>query len=334
MSATWQVGIDEARPFELLSPRSVDEAMELAARHGRDAALLAGGCDLIDQLKHQWNAPHYVINLKTIPGLRYAKVSSNEVQLGALATLGEIERNAELARVLPGLVKAASRVATPQIRNAGTLGGNLLQDSRCPYYRGPWYCYRAGGIQCDAHHGINQEHAIFGGSRCYTVTPSDTAPMLVALDAQVSIASPSGERVRPLAEVFVPPAENILVMHRLAPGEILTGLRVPLETNQRSTFLKYAMRNSWDFALASVAVAFTADAGKVRDVRVVLGGVAPIPWRSEAAERELEGKPLTDANIESTAQAATQGAQPLQHNRYKIALVRKLVRTALKELAS
>lgn len=332
--STWQVAIDEPRPFELLSPRSVEEAMELAARHGRDAAFLAGGCDLLDQLKHQWNAPHYVINLKSVPGLRYVNVTSDHVQLGALSTLGEMERHRDLARALPGLAKAASRVATPQIRNAGTLGGNLLQDSRCPYYRGPWYCYRAGGIQCDAHHGINQEHAIFGGNRCYTVTPSDTAPMLVALNAHASVASPNGERTQSLADLFVAPSENIQVMHRLEPGQVLTSVRVPIVANQRSTFLKYAMRGSWDFALASVAVAYTADAGKVRDVRIVLGAVAPVPWRSREAEQELEGKALTDSNVESAARAATAGAQPLEHNRYKVALVRKLVRTALKELSA
>ena len=332
--STWQVGIDEPRPFELLSPRSIEEAMELAARHGRDAALLAGGCDLVDQLKHQWNAPHYLINLKSISGLRNINVTSDHVQVGATSTLGEMERHAQLGRTLPGLVKAVSRVATLQIRNAGTLGGNLLQDSRCPYYRGPWYCYRAGGIQCDAHHGMNQEHAIFGGDRCYTVTPSDTAPVLVALGAEARVASPRGERTLPLSDLFVPPAENILVMHRLAPGDILTGVSIPIVPAQRSTFIKYAMRNAWDFALASVAVVFESDGGKVRNARVILGGVAAVPWRSHDAEQEIEGKPLTDSNIESAARAATLAARPLQQNAYKVALVRKLVRNALKELAS
>lgn len=334
------IAIDEPLPFELLQPRSLDEALELAARHGQDCAFLAGGCDLLDQLKHQWNTPHYVINLKAIPDrqLRSIHAAGKSVRIGALTTLSEIERSPELKKTLPGLVNAAARVATPQIRNTGTLGGNLLQDSRCPYYRGPWYCYRAGGIQCDAHHGINQEHAIFGGNRCYTVSPSDCAPMLMALDARAVVRSPRGSfysgEAMPLAELFTPPDENITAMHRLQSGEILSEIIVPLRQGQRSTFIKYAMRNAWDFALASVAVALRMENGAARDVRIVLGGVAPTPWRSAAAEREVEGKPLTATNIEAAARAATEGARPLQHNEYKVALVRKLVREALTELTA
>jgi xanthine dehydrogenase YagS FAD-binding subunit len=153
----WQIAVDEPVPFELLSPRSLDEAVDLAARHGRDCALMAGGSDLLDQLKLQRRTPRYVINLKTIPGLRGLNIAGDRVSIGALTTLGELERSGDLKRLCPGLSLAAARVATPQIRNVGTLGGNLLQDSRCPYYRGPWYCYRAGGIQCDARHGVNEE---------------------------------------------------------------------------------------------------------------------------------------------------------------------------------
>ena len=328
----WQISVDEPRPFELLQPRSIDEALDLGARHGSDGAFLAGGCDLLDHLKHQTMAPHYVINLKSIAELRHARIDKDNVDLGALITLGEIERNLELAQLLPGLVKAASRVATPQIRNLGTLGGNLLQDSRCGYYRGPWYCYRAGGITCDAHHGINAEHAIFGGDRCYTVSPSDLAPILVALDATAIIA---GDRsALPLAELFVGPDENILTMHRLKPGELLLGVTVPRRTNQRSTFLKYAMRQSWDFALASVAAVLTVDAGRCRDCRIVLGGIAPTPWRSFTAEQEIEGKPLVATNIEGAARAAIAGAKPLKYNEYKLGLVKKLVRSALTELSA
>jgi xanthine dehydrogenase YagS FAD-binding subunit len=231
------------------------------------------------------------------------------------------------------LVAAAPRVATPQIRNAGTIGGNLLQDSRCPYYRGPWYCYRAGGIVCDAHHGVNTEHAIFGGDRCYTVTPSDTAPMLVALGAIAHIHRNGVADEMPVADLFVPPKDNIRVMHRLGAGEILTEVEIPLRTGPRSAFLKYAPRNAWDFAQASVAIAASQSGDVMRDCRIVLGAVAPVPWRSYAAEAVIEGKKLTDDVIEAAARAATEGASPLAYNEYKIPLVRKLVRTALKELA-
>lgn len=328
----WQIAVDEPAPFELLSPRSLDEAVELGERHDDDCALLAGGTDLLDQLKQQRRTPRYVINLKTIPGLRTLAVTGERISIGALTTVSELERSADLTRLCPGLVAAASRVATPQIRNVATLGGNLLQDSRCPYYRGPWYCYRAGGIQCDAHHGMNQEHAIFGGNRCYTVSPSDTAPALIALDATVQIHGRVPREIS-VQDLFVPPSENITIMHRVAPGEVLSQVTVPVRAGTRSTFIKYAMRNSWDFAIASVGAALRVEAGIVRDARIVLGGVAPVPWRAMAAERTIEGNPLATATIESAAQAAIAEAHPLAHNEYKVALVRALVRSALTELA-
>jgi len=273
-----------------------------------------------------------VINLKTVPAMRTMSVTNDRIAIGALTTLGELERNIDLRRLCRSVSLAASRVATPQIRNVGTLGGNLLQDSRCPYYRGPWYCYRAGGIQCDAHHGLNQEHAVFGGHRCYTVSPSDTAPALIALGASVTIQG-KAMRQMPLEELFVSPAENITVMHRIARGDVVSEITVPVRAGMRSTFIKYAMRNSWDFALASVGVALRIDHGTARDVRIVLGGVAPIPWRSVDAEREVEGRALDEMTIESAAQAAIAAARPLEHNEYKVALVKKLVRSALQELS-
>ena len=205
---SWNMVIDEPQRFELLAPAGIEAAVELAARHGPDAALLAGGCDLLDQLKHQWRSYRYVINLKTVGGLRGIREEGGALRVGTLTTLAELAGSERIRTALPGYAQAASRVATPQIRNLGTAGGNLLQDSRCPYYRGPWSCYRAGGIVCDAHHGINLEHAIFGGDRCYTVSPSDTAPMLVALDAVARLHHPGGREERPLAELFVAPGEK------------------------------------------------------------------------------------------------------------------------------
>lgn len=329
---SWQIAIDEPKSFELLQPATVEQAMEWAARHGDDAALLAGGCDLLDKLKTQWFTPRYVINLKTIPGLKQITQADASLTLGALATLGDIERHAQLRQLAPALVKAASVVATPQIRNMGTLGGNLLQDSRCPYYRGPWECYRAGGIVCDAVRGINAEHAIFGGDRCYTVTPSDLAPVMVALDATARVKSPRGDYQASFANFFMSPKDDIRNMHRLAKDEVLTEVEIPLPANRRSTFIKYAMRNSWDFALANVAVSFTQEGATVRDARVVFGAVAPTPWRSRAAEAVIEGKQLSDSLIEEAALAAVEGAEPLAHNEFKIGFVKKLVRSALAEL--
>jgi xanthine dehydrogenase YagS FAD-binding subunit len=330
----WHISIDEPKNFEMLRPLSLDEALEWATKHGPQAAFLAGGCDLLDQLKNQWSTYRYVINLKTIPGLKGVTQQENAIRIGALMTLGEIERDVQLRKHAPGLVMAASRVATPQIRNMGTLGGNLLQDSRCPYYRGPWYCYRAGGIVCDARHGINVEHAIFGGDRCYTVTPSDAAPMLVALDAELRVRGLNGQYDMPVHKLFTPPGENIRAMHRLEANEVLTEIVIPRRTNQRSTFIKYAPRNAWDFAQASVAVAMSVRNGVGKDCRVVLGAVAPTPWRSRAAEEAIEGRPLNPSYIEAAARAAVEGAEPLEHNAYKITLVKKLVREALTQLSA
>jgi len=329
-----RIAVDEPKPFTLHSPSSLDGALELAVAHQGDFAYLAGGCDLLDQLKHQWRRPRHVINLKGIDSLSGLERGEDQVRVGALTKLAALERDRDLLKRLPALVHGAARVASPQIRNMGTLGGNLLQDSRCPYYRGAWHCYREGGIVCDAHHGINREHAIFGGDRCYTVTPSDLAPVLVALDASVQVHGKEGGRSLPAHRLFVSPSEDIKIMHRIQRGEILTALEIPLRKDRRSAFVKNAARNAWDFARASAAIALAVEEGRARDVRIALGGVAPTPWRSLAAERALEGAALNETSIEEAALAATKGAAPLSHNAYKVGLVRKLVRQALTQVST
>lgn len=326
--------IDEPKPFELHSPDDVETALEIAASNPGDCSFLAGGCDLLDQLKHQWQSPRHVVNLKGIDGLDGVERADGHIRIGALTKLSALERDGDLAKALPALTQAAARVASPQIRNMGTIGGNLLQDSRCPYYRGPWHCYRAGGIVCDAHHGINREHAIFGASRCFTVTPSDLAPVVVALGGVIHTQGAERARSMPAHRLFMSPDENITVMNRLAEGEILTAIDIP-EPRQghRSVFIKNAARNAWDFARASVAVALDLNGGSARNVRIVLGGVAATPWRSCPAEAEIEGAALTDQTIEAAAMAATDGAEPLEYNGYKVGLVRKLVRAALTQAA-
>jgi xanthine dehydrogenase YagS FAD-binding subunit len=329
-----RAGIDEPKAFELLTPDSLEQAVALGARYGSDGEYLAGGCDLIDVLKHQLRRPRHVIALGKIDALRFMRASSYQLLLGALTRLSEIERDERLHSHVPALALAAGRIASPQIRNLGTLGGNLLQDSRCPYYRGPWYCYRHGGIVCDAHHGINAEHAIFGADRCYTVTPSDLAPVVVALDARIHIQTPEGPGSLAAKDLFLAPSQNITRLHRLDAGEILTAVEIALQANSRSTFIKYAPRNAWDFSRASIAVALVNESGICRNCRVVLGGVSAIPWRSRGAERALECHRLTPQVIEEAAIAATYGAEPLEYNAYKVPLVRRLVREALVQLAA
>jgi xanthine dehydrogenase YagS FAD-binding subunit len=324
---------DEPAPFKLLAPKTLDEATQLSAEHGSSAALLAGGCDLLDQLKHNWRRPSYVINLKGIGGLKSINKSPDSVSIGALTQLGEIEYDSTIGTLLPALQMSAARVATPQIRNMGTIGGNLLQDSRCSYYRSGFNCYRAGGIVCDAHHGLNAYHAILGGDRCYTVTPSDLAPVMVALDAVVTIQSSGRSDRMKAAELFVSPSQNIQKMTCLGPGQILSEISIPIVPGQRSTFLKYAVRNTWDFGLASVAVSMRYAGGKCTDCSVVFGSLAAVPWRSRGAEEALEGAALNDQTTEAAALAAVAGAEPLAHNEYKVPLARKVLREALRNLA-
>lgn len=320
-----QIAIDEPASFRLLEPRSLEEAARLLA--GESAVALAGGCDVLERIKTQWIRPREVVNLKTIPGL--SGVSGREI--GALATLAAVARESRLPAALR---QAAVRVATPQIRNLGTQGGNLLQDSRCPYYRGPWHCYRAGGATCDALRGFTYEHALWGGERCYTVSPSDTAPALAALGAEVEVFGGGRLRRMPIERLFAPPSYDITSMHTLERGEILTRILLPeAPPGAGSAFRKAAARQSWDFALASAAVYVEMEGDRCRLARVVLGAVAPVPWRAVEAEQALLGARLRD-RIEQAARAAVSGAQPLPHNAYKIGLVKRLVREALEEIAA
>lgn len=325
LTAKSQIAIDEPASFKLLQPKSLDEAARMLRDHGPEAVALAGGCDILEKIKTQWIRPRYVVDLKPALG----KQIEPEV-IGAGASLSHIARNDRLPAALR---QAALAVATPQIRNVGTIGGNVLQDSRCPYYRGPWHCYRAGGITCDAVRGYTHEHALWGGERCYTVSPSDTAVALVAIGAEFEVWREHGVDRQPIETIFSLPSHNITSMHRLEPGELLQSIRLPKrDAARKSVFRKAAMRTSWDFALASVAVDCQMDGETCQDVRIVLGAVAPTPWRAVAAENVLKNAPVKD-RIEAAVRASVNGAQPLAHNEYKIGLVKSLVRECLEEIA-
>lgn len=325
LAAKSQIAIDEPASFRLLQPKSMKEAAQMLRDHGPEAVALAGGCDILEKIKTQWIRPRFVVNLK-------AAVSREIFQgsIGAGVTVARVAREASLPNAL---CQAAAVVATPQIRNVGTIGGNVLQDSRCPYYRGPWHCYRAGGITCDAVRGFTHEHALWGGERCYTVTPSDTAVALLALNATAEIFGEDGLRTLPLADIFSSPTYDITAMHKLRHDEILTRIMLPpAKTNSRSAFRKAAMRQSWDFALASVAIYCEMEGDVCREARVVLGAVAPIPWRARDAEAILRGSRVAD-RIEEAVRASVNGAQPLPHNEYKIGLVKNLMRECLEEIS-
>lgn len=339
------IATDEPRPFRLTSAASVADAVGLWHEKPGTAMYLAGGGDAIDMLKKHHATPSLVIDLKRIPGLSGITVSDGSITIGGLTTLHEIANDERLKQRLPALCKAASIVATPQIRNVATIGGNLLQENRCSYFRGPWHCYRHGGLHCYAHHGHNKEHAIFDGDRCYAVSPSDLAPVITATEARINVQGREGPRVLGAQELFVTASQDLTRMHSLKRGEVLTavefsappgvdwsGSNTESTHRYRSVFIKNAVRQSFDFSLVNVAVCAVFNQRQVTWAKVVLGAVAATPHRCLSAERLLVGKDLDKTLVQQVASAAVEGAQPLQQNGYKVALARELVADALMEL--
>jgi xanthine dehydrogenase YagS FAD-binding subunit len=247
-----------------------------------------------------------------------------------LTTLTEIAEHPQILELYPVLAQAAASVGSPQLRNQGTLGGNLCQRPRCWYFRGDFACRRKGGDTCFAEAGDNQFHCILGGDKCYITHPSDTAAALVALDATVRITGPQGPRQAPLSSFFVLPSVGVERETILKPGEIITEVlldRPP--AGARSSYRKVRERASFDFALAGAAIVLSLADGKVRTARIVLSGVAPVPWRAGDAEKAIIGKPLDAAAIRAAAEAAVKGASPLAYNAYKVPLTRGVVEEVL-----
>ncbi len=312
---------------------TLQEAVAASARPG--ARLLAGGTDLLGCLRDEvFNASTVV----SISGLKQLKGISARtgggLRIGALATLAEVAENKRVLEAYPVLAQAAAAAASPQLRNQGTIGGNLCQRPRCWYFRGDFPCFRKGGANCFALQGENEFHAIFGGDPCYIVHPSDTAPALVALDAKVTVAGPKGTRTIPLSSFFVLPKDDFLKENVLTPGEVVT--EILLDAPQPGTVSKYRKvreRGAFDFAVAGAAVVVRLTAGKVAAARVVLSGVAPAPWRCPAAEKALVGKALDPETVAAAAIAAVEGAAPLSGNAYKVPMVRGVLEETLTELA-
>jgi xanthine dehydrogenase YagS FAD-binding subunit len=278
-----------------------------------------------------------VIDLSGIAALKGVRDVDGGIEIGALTTLTDVENHALVRERFALLASAAGRVASPQIRNVGTLGGNLCQDTRCWYYRDGVDCYRAGGNMCyaDTPEGQNREHAIFGASRCVAVTPSDTANALTALDASMVIRNGSGERIVPAADFFVGPDVNIRRMTVIEPGEILTAVRIPRTwAGAKFYFEKVADRAAWDFALLSIAAAVKPGSDAVEDARLVCGAAACVPHRLTAVEKALIGKPYGEETLARAAALAAEDAQPLRFNQFKIPLLQNLVHRALRSTAT
>lgn len=312
---------------------SVEEAVDASVRPG--ARILAGGTDLLGCLRDEVFTASTVVS---ISGLRELKGISARagggLRIGALTTLTEVGEDRQVLRAYPALAQAAASVASPQLRNQGTIGGNICQRPRCWYYRGDFHCLRKGGDSCYAVSGENEFHCIFGGAPCFIVHPSDTAPALVALDAKITIVGAKGTRTVPLSSFFVLPEKSLLKENVLEPGEVVTEILVdPPTAGTRSMYRKVRERGAFDFAMAGAAIALTLSSGKVGTASVVLSGVAPIPWRSAEAEKALVGRPLDAEAAAAAAAAAVKDASPLEKNAYKVPMIRGVLEETLAALA-
>jgi xanthine dehydrogenase YagS FAD-binding subunit len=319
--------------FELYQPASVDDALKLLERHGADAMVLAGGLDSMDWLKDRLKRPKVVVDLGQIADLRGIQELNGGVEIGAMTPLTEVVRHPLVREKFSLLMEAAELVASPQIRNQGTIGGNVSQDTRCWYYRGGWNCYRAGGNICyaDTPTALNREHAIFDADRCVAVNPSDTAPALVALDAVMVIRGPSGERVVNAEDYWVGPGIDITRMNVLAPNELLVRIRIPSTfAGAQFYFEKVRDRQVWDFPLVNVAAAIKPNGSNIGEARLVVNAVAAKPRRLRDVEAAVVGKPRNEETAKMAGDMAIVGAVPLRHNGYKLPLMRNLVKRAIR----
>jgi xanthine dehydrogenase YagS FAD-binding subunit len=323
--------------FATVTPADLKSAARELSRPNTMA--MAGGVDLLDLLKLELAAPATVVNLKHLPELQGIELApTGELRLGALATLHEVGAHPQVRERFTAIAEAADQAATPQLRNLGTVGGNLLQRPRCWYFRNPLVnCIKKGGLRCYSVSGLNRYNAILGGGPSYIVHPSNLAPALIAFQASAQIAGPNGDRSVPLEKFFTPPSVDPRRENDLRPGEIITRVIVPAPAaGTRSTYLEAREKQSFDWPLAAAAVVLDAPArgAKVRDARIVMGAVAPIPWRASDAENALAGAAVDPARARAAGEAALKGAVALSENAYKIAIAKVIVRRAILRAAN
>ncbi len=328
------------KSFELYEPTTVSDAVGMLSKFGATSKVIGGGSDLIGGIMKDWVQgkgmpyPVQVVDLTTIPDLKGIKMGSDGAHIGATTTLSEIIEHADLQQQFPLLTQAALSVASPLIRNFGTLGGNINQRPRCWFFRGENFaCYKKGGDFCYAVTGDNRYHAIIGGELCYIVHPSDTATALLALNAQAKISGPSGDRTVPLDQYFHGPREDVLTENVLKPNEVMTEVFIPTPAaGTKMAWTKLKDRQVYDFALTAVAAVFTLDGGNWKDGRVVLGGVSPVPYRATVIEDALKGRDVMGSIKQAAAQIRTV-ARPMSLNAYKVDIAQGLVeRTVLQAL--
>ncbi|OGD11503.1 MAG: hypothetical protein A2W20_09555 [Candidatus Aminicenantes bacterium RBG_16_66_30] len=319
------------RDFKIAEPRTADELAALLAESTESARLMAGGTDLVDELKSGVATAGLVVDMDKVPGLRGITAEKGGLRIGAMTRVVELAEDAAAGRDYPSLKEAALSLATPQLRNAGTVGGNLCQRPRCWYYRDPQVvCRKKGGFNCFAYQGRNKYHAIFGGSGCFIVFPSDLAPVLISLGAQATVGTAKGDKVVPLGDFYAGPEVDVTRENVLAKGQFLKSVWVPgPKPGQRAAYVKLKERSTWDFALVSAAVAGVVKDGAFTEIAVVMGGVAPVPWRLKKAEDALKGKAVSKAVIRQAADEALKDAVPMRENGYKVDLVRAALERAV-----
>ena len=320
------------RAFEHVDPLSLENAISFLTEDREDGVPIAGGTDLVTEMKDRIASPGRVINLKAVSGLDNLAFDARDgLSLGPLVTLARLEEDPIIREKYPVLSEAAASAASPQIRNQGTIGGNLCQRPRCTYYRDPeLYCFKRGGGICYSEKGDNRYHAIFGGGPSYIVHPSDAAPALVALGASVNVRGPKEERVVALGDFFILPEQDPERENILKPNEIITEIRCPPPApGARSAYVKATQRGCWDFALVSAACVLDLEGGACKEARIVLGGVAPKPWRVPKAEKLLVGKELSEEVAAAAAAKALEGARPMSGNGYKVPLGEAIVKRSI-----
>ena len=318
--------------FELVQPNSINDAQRVLEQQGDNGWVLAGGMDSFDWLKDRIKKPKVVVDLSGIGELKGVRTTADGIEIGAMTTLTEVVQHPVIREKYQLLKESAELVASPQIRNQGTLGGNVSQDARCWYYRAGWPCYRAGGNVCyaDTPEGRNREHAILHADRCVAVNPSDSAPALIALDARFVIRTSKGERVVDAEDYFIGPQIDITRLHILKPGDLLTAIRIPSTwAGAQFYFEKVRDRNVWDFPLLNVASAMVVSNGSIERMRIAVNGAAARPLRMKVVEDAVRGKPANASTGEMAGKLAVQGAVTLQFNAYKVPLMRNLVKRAI-----
>jgi xanthine dehydrogenase YagS FAD-binding subunit len=320
------------KPFAYVDPKNEREAVSsLGTARGRILPI-AGGMDLVALMKDYIAQPERLVNVKSLD--RAIGASAAGVQIGAAVKLIDLAEHPAVQREFPALAQAAAEVGTPQIRNAGTVGGNLAQRPRCWYFRNEEFdCLKKGGSRCFAVDGENQFHAILGGGPCHIVHPSSLAVPLVALGAKIRILSPSGTREVSAAEFFVLPSQNLAQENILAPNELITHVLVPPARGMKNATYEVRFKQSHDWPLAMASAALELASGRVRTARIVMGAVAPVPWRAEAAEAALVGQAITEESAAAAAEAAVKDAQPMTENAYKVQIARTAVKRAIMKAA-